>query len=152
MSMPLSGSIPPGAPTPTPTSESVARPASSAAAPSDCAIASTTSTGPPSVGVGTRDWPSTLSRSSRTTVWIFVPPRSTPARGGMAPSISDSAHVLCSGRAVGVALRAITRYLDRVGDHLRPAARVLLDLIGHPGALGIVLGCKQSLGVAPDVL
>src|SRR3954470_22073159 len=87
---PASGSIPPGAPTPTPISESVASPASSAAAPTACAIVFTTAPGPSSEGVGTRDCPSTLLRPSTTTIWILVPPRSTPARGGMAASIATS--------------------------------------------------------------
>ena len=72
--VPADASITPGEPTPTATG-SPWPPAASRSAP---VIASATSCGPPSVGVGTRAEPSTSKRSSTTTAWIFVPPRSSP--------------------------------------------------------------------------
>src|SRR5919202_4062086 len=45
------------------------------------AMAAATSSGPPSVGVGWRAWPSTAWPGSTTTAWILVPPRSMPPRG-----------------------------------------------------------------------
>ena len=45
--------------------------------------------GPPVVGVGRRCSPSTRSKSSQSTAWIFVPPRSIPARTFMIRLQSD---------------------------------------------------------------
>ena len=78
--VPSSSSTAPGEPTPTPVSSEVSTPAACAASRSAPAIASETSAGPPSVGVGSRCSPSTLLSSSTTTAWIFVPPRSMPPR------------------------------------------------------------------------
>ena len=57
-------------------------PAWAAASRIAAAISRATSSGPPVVGVGRRDCPSTSFLSSTTTVWIFVPPRSIPPRAG----------------------------------------------------------------------
>src|SRR5919107_1098966 len=64
-----------------PASASVSTPAWCAASVIAAAIAAATSSGPPSVGVGWRAWPSTAWPASTTTAWIFVPPRSMPPRG-----------------------------------------------------------------------
>src|ERR671932_175021 len=79
--VPAFASTSPGEPTPTPASASVSTPAWCAASVIAVAIAAATSSGPPSVGVGWRDWPSPALPASTTTAWIFVPPRSMPPRG-----------------------------------------------------------------------
>jgi hypothetical protein len=78
--VPRAGSTSPGEPTPTPAGASVSMPPRPAASVIAATIASATSCGPPVVGVGWRDWPSTTWCSSTTTAWIFVPPRSMPPR------------------------------------------------------------------------
>src|SRR3954449_8803822 len=81
VTVPARASTSPGEPTPTPASASVSTPAWCAASVIAEAIAAATSSGPPSVGVGWRAWPSTALPASTTTAWIFVPPRSMPPRG-----------------------------------------------------------------------
>ena len=76
-------SITPGEPTPTPASAPASTAASAAASRIVSAIAAATAGGPPSVGVGLRDEPSTSWESSTTTAWIFVPPRSIPPKVGI---------------------------------------------------------------------
>src|SRR5215217_7693888 len=111
--VPSSSSTAPGEPTPTPLSWAVPVPASCAAVRSAPAIASETSAGPPSVGVGTRACARTFESSSTTTAWIFVPPRSMPPRtsglrraGVLAPiddvRRGDGASVRGGRRRVGV--------------------------------------------------
>src|ERR1700742_4239156 len=72
--------MPPGAPTPIPTSVFGATPACSAASSSASISAATTSGGPPVCGVGRRACPITWLSGSATIAWIFVPPRSMPPR------------------------------------------------------------------------
>src|SRR3954449_650700 len=81
VTVPARASTSPGEPTPTPASASVSTPAWCAASVIAAAIVAATSSGPPSVGVGWRAWPSTALPASTTTAWIFVPPRSMPPRG-----------------------------------------------------------------------
>ncbi len=75
---PVSSSITPGEPTPIAASSPGSTPAVSVATRSAVAIAATTSAGPPVVGVGARESPSTLWSSSTIATWILVPPRSMP--------------------------------------------------------------------------
>ena len=77
---PVFSSASPGEPTPIPSSALDSTFACSAASRSAAAISSATSCGPPLVGVGRRDSPSTLPPASTIAVWIFVPPRSMPPR------------------------------------------------------------------------
>src|SRR5919108_5727494 len=78
VTVPASSSTTPGDPTPAAVSSPGPTPAWSAASRSAPIIASATSAGPPVVGVGWREEPSTACCSSVTTAWIFVPPRSIP--------------------------------------------------------------------------
>src|SRR5215216_6520093 len=78
VTVPASSSTTPGEPTPTAVSSPGPTPACSTASRSAAIIASVTSAGPPSVGVGCREEPSSSCAPSVTTVWIFVPPRSIP--------------------------------------------------------------------------
>jgi hypothetical protein len=78
VTVPASSSTAPGDPTPTAVSSPGPTPACSAASRTALIIASVTSAGPPSVGVGRRADPSTSWSPSVTTTWIFVPPRSMP--------------------------------------------------------------------------
>src|SRR5215207_3363668 len=80
VTMPFSSSTSPGEPTPIEASSAGSASAAEAASRMLSAIVSATSCGPPVVGVGRRYWPRTENCSSTTTVWTFVPPRSTPAR------------------------------------------------------------------------
>src|SRR5712692_6105640 len=102
-----------------PDSSEVFVPAASAASTSAAAIASLTSAGVPVVGVGRRAWPSTLCLASTSTVWIFVPPRSTPPRLAMPISVS------CRGRCHGEQL------LEQ---------REVLEQVAHGGAVGGEVG------------
>ena len=77
---PASWSTAPGEPMPMPPSSSTATPAPSAASRTESAILAATSGGPPSVGVGWRACPTTVWSGPTTTAWIFVAPRSMPAR------------------------------------------------------------------------
>jgi hypothetical protein len=63
-----------------PASAAVSTPASAAASPIAPASSAVTPGGPPSVGVGRRDWPASAPARPTTTAWIFVPPRSMPPR------------------------------------------------------------------------
>src|SRR5262249_42788479 len=83
---PVSSSASPGEPTPTPARSRVPSPPCAAASRTAAAISRETSSGPPSVGVGRRDWPSTWLPGSTMTAWILVPPRSIPPRGAWSGS------------------------------------------------------------------
>src|SRR5690349_4174570 len=85
---PAASSTSPGEPSPTPTRSRVSTPAWSAASRTAAASAATTPSAPPPVGVGCRVAASTLWCSSATIAWIFVPPRSMPARRGATPARS----------------------------------------------------------------
>ena len=95
VTVPASSSTAPGEPTPTASRPPGATPACSAASRTAPTMASVTSAGPPSVGVGTRESPSTSCCSSTTTAWILVPPRSMPPYRAMSflsyPSANGSA-------------------------------------------------------------
>src|SRR6185295_9134246 len=98
VTVPAASSTTPGEPTPTATSSLRGTPASSSATLMLSIIASVTSAGPPVVGVGSREEPSTSWASSTTTAWIFVPPRSMPPYRAIAlpyplPSGSVPSHV-----------------------------------------------------------
>src|SRR5215217_4994996 len=78
VTVPAASSTTPGEPTPAAVSSPGPTPASSAASRSAVIMASVTSAGPPVIGVGWREEPSTSCCSSVTTAWILVPPRSIP--------------------------------------------------------------------------
>ena len=78
--VPAASSTSPGEPTPIPCSFAGSTPAAFAAPAIASAICPATSAGPPSVGVGSRDWPSTWFSASTTIASILVPPRSIPPR------------------------------------------------------------------------
>ena len=86
VTVPASSSTTPGEPTPTAASSFTDMPASAVASRMALMISSATAAGPPVVGVACRDAPSTWCRSSVTTAWIFVPPRSMPPYRVMLPS------------------------------------------------------------------
>src|SRR4051795_7840423 len=77
---PDASSTSPGEPSPTPASSRVSTPACWAASRTAAASAATTPSAPPPVGVGCRVAARTCCSSSATIAWIFVPPRSMPAR------------------------------------------------------------------------
>src|SRR5262249_12037021 len=91
VTVPAVSSLVPGAPMPMPVRSLATAPAWVIASSTVATISSATPAGPWSFGVGWRDWPRTRSSSSITTVWIFVPPRSTPARNVIVVSL------LCGG-------------------------------------------------------
>ena len=82
--VPACASISPGEPTPTPLSAVGSSPAASQASRIAAASSFATSSGPPLVGVGRRDSPSTRPSGATTAAWILVPPRSSPPRTFMA--------------------------------------------------------------------
>src|SRR4051812_49158265 len=123
VTVPAAASTAPGEPTPAPARAPRSVPAPSAASFSADTIAARTSLGPPDVGVGCRAAPSTSPSSSTTTAWIFVPPRSTPARSVIASSLSNPGHAPGTREAVPESCqdvgeradeRALRRGLDRV--------------------------------------
>src|SRR5215207_9532208 len=85
VTVPLASSTSPGEPTPIELSSAGSTSAAAAAPRTAVAISAATSAGLPLVGVGRRSSPTTWKRSSTTTAWIFVPPRSTPARRFIPP-------------------------------------------------------------------
>src|SRR5829696_2774454 len=85
VTVPSSSSTAPGEPTPTAVSPPGPTAASSLASRTAATMARATSAGPPVVGVGWREEPSTSCCSSTTTAWIFVPPRSMPPYRAIAP-------------------------------------------------------------------
>src|SRR6185312_2558821 len=80
---PVSASITPGEPTPTPRSADVSSSAAAAASRTASIICSATSSGPPSVGVGRRAEARTLFWELTITASILVPPRSIPPRAAL---------------------------------------------------------------------
>ncbi len=70
----------PGAPTPTPRRFDSSSPPASSASRTVSASSATTASGPPRAGVLRRAAPSTRAARPVMTAWIFVPPRSIPAR------------------------------------------------------------------------
>ena len=115
VTVPASSSTSPGEPTPIELSSDGSVSAAAAAPRTASAISAATSAGLPFVGVGRRSWPSTEKRSSTTTAWIFVPPRSTPARRFM-PSFNRI------GAIASLDVSAPTP-LDRVREAVPRAAR-----------------------------
>ena len=78
---PFAASMLPGAPMPTPASSRTRTPAAVAASATVTAMSSTTASGPRR-GVLRRASPTIRPARAVMTAWIFVPPRSTPARSG----------------------------------------------------------------------
>ena len=123
-----------------PASSPASAPASASAACSVASSASRTASGPPSRGVSERPRPRTAWSSSRTSAWIFVPPRSMPPRraGRRAERRGMGMSGLPVDGDVGAARRGRVRPAegrDRAGD-LRgrdPRRRVGVRLGGAVG-------------------
>src|SRR5262245_30335100 len=126
--VPSSWSTAPGDPTPAPASSSTATPADSAASLTAAAIASATSGGPPSVGVGCRAWPITAWSGPTTTVWIFVAPRSTPALNV----------------AIGSPLAPEADGVQVLGDDLLGARGAVVDVV----VLGVEVAAGKGIQLA----